>query len=559
MNDSQTSPLLSGLDHQFQEQEKVKMQQNGGWRSAVYIIGVEVAERFAFFGISVNLIMYLTDVLHNSTASAAMVVNIWSGVSTILPILGAIIADSYLGRYLTILLSSLVYLLVCLNREIENRTLQGISLLTLSVATVIPLRYRELLFFMSLYVVAIGEGGHRPCVQSFGADQFSEGAEEEQKAKASFFNWWYLGIIAGGNMGILILSYIQDNVGWVILFATAAIAMVIALCVFLFGSRIYKQQGPSGCSPLAQFAKVIVATVRKWNLHPRKDDQDHEGGFMSVAEEVTPRTNQFRFLDKAAVRDEYDPPSCENSWRLCTQAQVEEAKQIMSLLPIWSGCLMFAVVLPQLGTLFIKQCSTMDRKITSSLALPPASQAVIVGLTVILSIPIYDRVVVPTMRGFTGIPSGITMLQRIGIGMVLSVTSMVIAALVENRRLRVAREHGPYDHPNAAVPMSCWWLIPQNVVLGLSDVLGVVGMQEFFYDQMPEGMRSIGAAAYLSILGVGSISSSVIISVIQTIRPEWLTNDINNSRLDYYYCLLAGLSILWLGFYISAAKYFVYK
>lgn len=71
------------------------------------------------------------------------------------------------------------------------------------------MEYRKAVFFVSLYLLSAGEGGHKPCVQTFAADQFDEDTPEEKEAKSSFFNWWYLGIVAGAVAAILVVIYIQ--------------------------------------------------------------------------------------------------------------------------------------------------------------------------------------------------------------------------------------------------------------------------------------------------------------------------------------------------------------
>ncbi|RHN59580.1 putative proton-dependent oligopeptide transporter family [Medicago truncatula] len=108
--DAKLADLVDGaVDYRGQPAIRSK---SGYWLSAWFIIGVEVAERMSYFGVKGNLISYLTGPLKQSTATAAKNVNVWAGTASLLPLFGAFIADSFLGRYHTIILASLIYVLV---------------------------------------------------------------------------------------------------------------------------------------------------------------------------------------------------------------------------------------------------------------------------------------------------------------------------------------------------------------------------------------------------------------------------------------------------------------
>lgn len=119
--------------------------------------------------------------------------------------------------------------------------------------------------FTALYLIALGTGGIKPCVSSFGADQFDETDDIERKKKSSFFNWFYLSINVGALIASSVLVWIQMNVGWGWGFGIPAVAMAIAVVFFFTGSRLYRLQKPGG-SPITRIFQVIVASFRKVNI-----------------------------------------------------------------------------------------------------------------------------------------------------------------------------------------------------------------------------------------------------------------------------------------------------
>ncbi|KAF9670601.1 hypothetical protein SADUNF_Sadunf13G0085900 [Salix dunnii] len=406
---------------------------SGGWKCALLIIGVEVAERTAYYGISRNLMAYLTGPLVQSMATAAENLNLWSGTAFLLPLLGAIVADSFLGRYRTIIVAALIYIL-------------GLSLLTLS-AVLPSVRAHEcqsadtvqpcspdpilILFFFALYLVALGQGGFRPSEQISLMDKILRNAKPR---------------VRSSNSGIV-------------------------LSMLAYSIRREEEL------PILRIGLVFVAAFRNWRVSPAIS-------FKEDASYTVSRRNpeQFEFLNKALL----EINGSEENRRANTPREVEEAKAVLRLVPIWITCLIFAIVSSQVGTFFTRQASTMNRSISERLEFPAASIQLSNPVAIAVLVPIYDRVFVPVARKLTGEHSGITMLQRIGTGLFLSAVAMIVAALTEMKRLKTAEEYGLVDMPNVTIPMSGWWLIPQLVLIGAADVLNIIGLQEFFYDQVPE-------------------------------------------------------------------------
>ncbi|CAN8304430.1 unnamed protein product [Cochlearia groenlandica] len=522
----------------------------GGWRSAWFIIGVEVAERFAYFGIACNLITYLTGPLRQSTATAAVNVNTWSGTASMLPILGAFVADAYLGRYRTILIASLIYIL-------------GLGLLTLSASLIIfgsakPSLWVNTLFFCSLYFVAIGQGGHKPCVQAFGADQFDSEDPKEVMSRGSFFNWWFLSLSVGISLSIIVVAYVQENVSWAFGFGIPCMFMVLALAIFLLGRKIYRypkrnnRDGSGSSSSSNAFGRIVRVFVVAFKNRKLGLGQDllEDGS-------VERRKGRLDFLAKAMISRTEEAGECSDT-------DVEDAKALVRLIPIWITSVVSNIPYAQYITFFTKQGVTVDRRILPGLEIPPASMLSFIGVSILVSVPIYEHVFLPLARMITKRSFGITMLQRIGVGMVLSSLNMVLAALVEAKRLQIASDHGLLDKPDVTVPMSIWWFVPQYLLLGMIDVFSLVGTQEFFYDQVPTELRSIGLSLSLSAMGLSSLLSGLLISVIDSVTgrdggESWFNDNLNRAHVDYFYLLLAAFTSFAFFAFLFISKLYVYR
>lgn len=269
----------------------------------------------------------------------------------------------------------------------------------------------------------------------------------------------------------------------------------------------------------------------------------------------------YRCLDKAAMLSALEAKQGDfyNPWKLCTVTQVEELKILIRMFPIWVTGIVFSAVYAQMSTMFVEQGMVMDTTI-GSFTVPPASLSIFDIVTVIVSVPIYDRLIVPITMKFTGKERGFSELQRMGIGLFISTLSMVAAALVEIKRLKLAKAFDLVNH-KVAVPISILRQIPQYFLLGAAEIFTYIGQLEFFYNQSPDAMRSLFSALSLLTIGLGNYLSSLILTIVTTMtakggKPGWIPDNLNEGHLDYFFWLIAGLSFLNLLVYVfCSTKY----
>ncbi|KAK4779271.1 hypothetical protein SAY86_006799 [Trapa natans] len=510
-------------------------------RSCVLLIVIAGMERFAFKGVASNLVTYLTDVEGMSNSSAAKMVSSWCGFTSMLPLLMAPLADSYWDRRSTILASSFFYIM-------------GLLALTLTAMASESSPENKQFLFLSLCTISVGMGGYNPSLQAFGTDQLEAEVEEElqpprSKAesggnkKSPFFQWWYFGICTGSLLGTTVLSYVEDTFGWVIGFAIPTGAMVASTVLFCCGGKIYAVEEDSETNKRRFWwvSRVVKAAASKFmssrssirltDGEPELGDLELQGKPLCYHTNLTIRPGE---LKKEAGKSHV----------------LDNAKVVLRLLPIWITLLMFAVIFQQPATFFTKQGAVMKRTV-GAFKVPPATLQSAITLSIVLLMPLYDKALIPAARFFTRNEKGMDVMQRMGVGMVLSIIAMVIAAQVETKRMEMVAAG-----PDKAA-LSIFWLLPQYILLGISDVFTVVGMQEFFYSEVPLRMRTMGFALYTSVFGVGSFVSALMISIVEAStrgRQSWFTDDMNKGRLDKYYWLLALASVISLLLYMALCK-----
>mmetsp|Transcript_33294 Transcript_33294/g.78958 ORF Transcript_33294/g.78958 Transcript_33294/m.78958 type:complete len:662 (+) Transcript_33294:161-2146(+) len=543
-------------ENQNEELRQIPKKTSTLLRVCPYILGNEFCERLAYYGLTINFVNYLTKVMGLSESESAMQVMLFSGTAYLTPLLGAYLADARWGRYRTILVFSAIY---CLGMAAmaAQAGVPGLHPPRGEPSTSAQLG----VLYTALYIIALGTGGIKPNVSAFGADQFDEHDPQDAKDKKSFFMWFYFTVNCGSLIGTTAVVYVQEQVSWAIGYAVPAIALLVAICSFLIGSPKYRHVRPAG-SPFVRIFQVLQAAyLNRGERGPADSEAALREPLISAAAdgqgEKLHHSESLFWLDKAAAAAA--PPTATphrgpgDGRPRFSQKQVEEVKLVLRMLPVFFTTVTYSTVYAQFNSFFIVQGEKMDR-VFFGRRIPAASMTLFDTIAIIALVPAYEHALMPLLRRLRRQP---TLLQRIGWGMVVSICAMLAAAAVERARIDAVR--------SGDALLTAAWQIPQYLLVGASEVLCMVGQLEFFYDQAPDVMRSMGMALQMLSISLGSYLSGALTALVRSAtagpggQGGWLPKDLNEGRLDLFFLLLAGLMFANLLAFLWVASGYIYK
>ncbi|KAK4573629.1 hypothetical protein RGQ29_031544 [Quercus rubra] len=485
---------------------------HGGVRAASFVCVVEVLENLVFLSNASNFVVYFLMSMNYKPAEASNMVTNFMGTSFLLTIFGGFISDSFITRFKTFIFFCSIELL-------------GLILLTVQAHEPHlhpamgrrPSGSQAAILYAGLYAMAFGVGGIKASLPAHGADQLDH---SNQRLISAFFNWFFFSLCTGGLISVTLMIWIEENLGWNWSFKISVIVLSVTLFIFTVGFSFYRFKLPGG-SPLSRIFKVFASTARNWKLSP--------------IERVNGRSHsKFKILDKALIDN------------TVTATEVEETKTFLGLLPIFATTILMNCCLAQLMTFTVQQGNIMNRTI-HHFKIPTQSLTVFPLIIMLASIPLYEQFI----RIFGNQKAKMFQpLRRIGLGLALASGSMAVAAIVEVKRREAAENN---------VILSVFWLGWQYLLLGVSDMLTLGGMLEFFYSEAPDSMRSMSTALSWCSTSMGYFLSSVLVGITNSVSGKygqpWLGGkNLNQTRLDLFYTLLSILNILNLLAYIYCAK-----
>ncbi|XP_042229866.1 solute carrier family 15 member 4-like isoform X1 [Homarus americanus] len=528
--------------------------------ATVVILVVLTLERLAYYALATNFFLFLNKGPWDGhqawdSLEAMNAVFVLAGVSYMSALLGGYISDAWLGRFKTMVVGFLLYIsgyilltLMAVDRlprticEAKNERIEGDD------PNGLPNAPCKVAVYLSVTIVGLGVGIVKSNIAPFGAEQLN--TANPQKTR-SFFNWFYWCINLGSLVGVGVITYIeQDNPGictngFFCGYLISSVCLLLALIMFIILLPCYHIVPPEG-SVLGNILKIIWESLRAQIQHWRH---------IRPNPSASPLHLEPRFLDRAKIR-------FGGSFH---ESAVDDVRSLGKLLNVFIALIPYWLVYFQMETSFQAQGLHMRFSIYGSnhtneteeqmleelkmrkFSVPAAWLTLFNQLFLIGAIPLLTSFLYPVMDR-AGIR--MSMLFRIGIGMVFSILAVMTAGGLESYRIFLWRTDNSTHIEQIvgnvtynAVNISIFWQIPQYVLVGAAELFASIAGLEFAYSAAPRTFQGMIMGLFYTMEGIGSLLGTALLHVVS---PFWLNNltdygNINDNHLDFYLYFLGIL------------------
>lgn len=504
-------------------------QDTTGWPPGVpYIVGNEACERFSFYGMHSILYVYMAGDLYRRHAQfaaraedlATAHIHLFNAGTYALPMVGAILADRFLGKYRTILQLSLVY---CL----------GHAVLSASEGSLVGL-------WTGLGLIAVGSGGIKPCVSAHVGDQFGRGNWFRLR---SIYQIFYFLINFGSSFSQVLIPWVfafrTTQTGFLkdhavsIAFGIPGVLMLLATIAFFMGRNVFVHVPPAPGGKLGlldslaslsffmAFGHLFFTGGQPWwvilvttmaflglggVLFAARQRRQADDGFLPVIlyaarshlgliPRPTTRSNPSRSdLEPGddLAKSRFLRPAVEHFGAEVTRG----SHAVLKIISVFVMVSIFWALFDQNATSWIRQAEMMRTVKIFGLEVHPAQLQALNPVLVMILIPFMNAVVYPTIEklGFRA-----TALRRMTAGMLIASLSFVAVALIQREIER-----------SAPGTVSIAWQAVPYLIITVAEVLVSITGLEFAYSQAPKRMKSTIMGFWLLTIAIGNVLVSLL-------------------------------------------------
>uniref|UniRef100_M4AXW6 Solute carrier family 15 member 5 n=1 Tax=Xiphophorus maculatus TaxID=8083 RepID=M4AXW6_XIPMA len=469
----------------------------------ICVLLVELCERFTFFGIVCNMILFCTVKLGYDNFLAATVNLCFIGASTLSPVLVGWFAETCLGRTKVLYLCAFLHFFTAM-LPVVAFPFEDFYIDTHHMTHKLDPIEQQILFYVGLLAAALGIGGIRAILCPMGAYSLQS---YNQHQLLSFFNRFYWLVNLNSTVVFLGIAYIQQsvaqNLGFLIPFTSVLLALI---AIHMMRSKLtYKPKRGSLLTTLG----VFLNSFKMYCLRHR-----HLSG------------DEVSWLDRAK----------ENNGGRYSETHVENVKVLTKLFPLYGLQLLYRVCITQIPSGYYIQAMNSNLHL-NGLLLPIGAMNVISILPLLLLAPLMEFVT----TYFLSMEKTPLAPARVILGHACAAVSVLVAGLVElHRKAHPLVEQTLSGKVLHVSSMPCFQLAPQYILLGVAEAL-VTPSSLISFQLIPSHIRGISLHFLTLSYGGGCLLGAFIIQLVHFCSGNFYPNSLHDGNLERFFFLLASL------------------